>query len=225
MAACDNDTNKKKVIQILIDDRERNARLLLTLKEQGNTQVRTCRLAVGDYLLNNLLVERKSFADLCISIKDGRLFRQATQLASAGVQPLIILEGTFTDLKATAMTRETIQGALISLALVFKIPVLRSQSPEETAKLILYAAKQIEKAGFSRYVYPRPCPGKKSVTQKQKMQIYVLQGFPGIGPMRSKQLLNKFKTLAAIFTASPQALAEVPGISKRSVKRIFDLLN
>lgn len=193
MTICGEDTPKRKVIEILIDDREKNDKLLQTLKEAEDTMVRIGRLAIGDYLLNNLLVERKSFADLFVSISDGRLFRQAKQLASAEVQPVIILEGTSTDLKATGMKREAVQGALITLTLLFRIPVLRSQAPEETARLILYAARQIENSGFSQQVYPRHSSGRISLKQKQKMQIHVLQGFHGIGPMRSKQLLKKLE--------------------------------
>jgi len=216
---------KRKIIQILADDRERNEQLYLALKEASDTEVSIGRLSVGDYLLDNLLVERKSFADLCASLKDGRLFRQAAQLASATVQPVIILEGTSADCKATGISREAIQGALITLTILFRIPLLRSQSPEETAKIILYAAKQLDNSRFSIQIYPRHSEGRKTLKQKQKMQHHVLQGFPGIGPIRSKQLLNKFGTLAAIFNASPQELAEIPGFGKNSIKHILDLLN
>jgi len=146
-------------------------------------------------------------------------------LATASVQPIIILEGTSANLTASGLSRETIQGALITLALIFRIPLLRSRTPEETAQLILYAAKQIDNSGLSNHIYPRPPASSKSLKRKQKMQIHVLQGFPGIGPVRSKQLINKFGTLVAIFNASPKELAEVPGMGKRSIKRILDLLN
>jgi DNA excision repair protein ERCC-4 len=216
---------KKSLVEILVDDRERDDKLLIALQLEGNTIIRKCRLAKGDYLLENLLVERKTILDLCISITDGRLFRQAAQLALADVQPLIILEGTSSDLKNSGMKRETIQGALIILALIFKIPVLRSISPEETAKLILYAARQIENTAISQQVYPQPFRGRKRFNKKQKMQTQVLQGFPGIGPARSKLLLNKFGKLSAIFNASAKELAEIPGIGKKAIKRIFDVLN
>jgi len=225
MPVSNNDTSQKKVIRILADDREKNDRLLMALQEADNTIVRTGRLIKGDYLLGNLLVERKTIHDLCVSITDGRLFRQAVQLASADLQPLIILEGTSADLKASGMKREAIQGALITLSLIFKIPVLRSLSPEETARLILYAAEQIQNPGISQQIYPRPFRSRKSLNRKQKIQIHVLQGFPGIGPVRSRQLLSKFGTLSAIFNASAQALAEVPGIGKDAIKRIRDILN
>ncbi|GAC1424986.1 MAG: ERCC4 domain-containing protein [Chitinophagaceae bacterium] len=225
MAISNSDKKQEKVIEVFADDREKNDSLLLALCKAGNTVVRTVRLITGDYLVNNLLIERKTIPDLCASITDGRLFCQASALAAAGLQPLIILEGTSADLKASAMKREAIQGALITLSLLFRIPVLRSMSPEETARLILYATRQIENSGIPQQIYPRPFPGRKHFSRKQKMQIHVLQGFPGIGPVLSKQLLNKFGTLSAIFNASPQELVEVAGIGKATIKRIRDLLN
>ncbi len=225
MSTSDDDKTKRKVIQILVDDREKNDRLLSTLRKAEDTFVRIGRLVIGDYLLENLLVERKSFIDLCMSIKDGRLFRQAAQLALASAQPVIILEGNANDLKATGMKREAIQGALITLMLLFRIPILRSLSPEETARLMLFSARQIANAKVPRQAYPRFSRGRNRINQKQKLQIHILQGFPGIGLARSVLLLNRFGTLSAIFKASPEELAEVPGLGKALIKSILDLLN
>ncbi|HLF33430.1 MAG TPA: ERCC4 domain-containing protein [Cyclobacteriaceae bacterium] len=88
-------TDNPTLIKILADDREKNDQLLSTLIEAPNTEVRRGRLAVGDFKLDHLLVERKTIRDFCASVRDGRLFRQAKLLASSYVQPLIILEGDF----------------------------------------------------------------------------------------------------------------------------------
>jgi ERCC4-type nuclease len=220
-----NDQDNHAIIQILADDREKNDQLLLTLKNSQNTEVRMHRLRVGDFKLDHLLVERKTIQDFCSSIKDGRLFRQSELLASSYIQPLIILEGTSDDLYSTGMSREAIQGALITLSLIYRIPILRSRSPVETAKLILYAENQMVKTGGPQNIYPRTRHGRINLQRKQKMQIHVLQGFPGIGPVRSRQLLEKFGTLQAVFNASARELADMPGIGKSSAEKIINLLH
>lgn len=225
MSLFENDPNEEKLIRILVDYRERNEQLLLALRNAGNTEINIGQLPVGDYLLENLLVERKSFFDLCASIKDGRLFRQAAQLASSPIRSMVILEGTSSDMKAIGMSRKAIQGALITISVLFGIPLIRSHSPEETAHLLLYVTKQIQNCGSEYTIYPRPFPGKKTVRRKQKIQSHILQGFPGIGPKRAKLLLDKFGTLMAIFNASGKDLAEVPGLGNNSIKKIFNLLN
>ncbi len=69
-------------LQVTIYDREPN-----TLEEEfrtlGNMIIHRRRLSVGDYLFDrNLLIERKSIPDFCLSIKDGRLFTQAGKLVN-----------------------------------------------------------------------------------------------------------------------------------------------
>ncbi|HLF33429.1 MAG TPA: helix-hairpin-helix domain-containing protein [Cyclobacteriaceae bacterium] len=123
------------------------------------------------------------------------------------------------------MSREAIQGALITLTLIYKIPLLRSRSPVETAKLILYAAKQMSNKVGPRYGYPRPRHGRINLQRKQKMQIHVLQGFPGIGLVRSKLLLEKFGALQAVFNASSRELSEIPGVGKSSAEKFINLLH
>ncbi len=87
--------------------------------------------------------ERKTFHDLAASIKDGRLFSQTRRMACSQLESVLILEGTAADLSSSKMRREAIRGALISVSVIFGVPLLRSRSPEETARLIVYAARQI----------------------------------------------------------------------------------
>lgn len=212
-------------MRILADDRERNEILLLALRECEGIEVSKGRLTAGDYLLDNLLVERKTFADLCKSIIDGRLFRQAARLVSTGIQPLIILEGNSADLKNSGLKRDAIQGALITLVLIFKIPVLRSLSAEETARLIVNASKQIQKIAYSQQIHPRSSRRGKKFAERQKTQYNVLQGFHRIGPVLSKRLLIKFGTLSAIFSASQKQLTDVRGVGKNMATYILAVLN
>lgn len=87
----------KPQINITIDDRERNPAILNCLRETENSSMKIDRLANGDYLLNNLTVERKTSPDFVQSIKDGRLFQQASCLSSLNNPCMMILEGTFKD--------------------------------------------------------------------------------------------------------------------------------
>lgn len=211
------------MIEITIDDRERNDRLITALQQAGS-KVLIKRLETGDYLVDNLVIERKSFQDFCISITDGRLFRQATRLTGIPEQPLIILEGVLDDWQKMNVTSEAIQGALITIILIFRIPLLYSPSPEETAKIILFAASQLKRSSYLNNTYPRH-NGKNKASKKQKIQSHVLQGFPGIGPKRAKELLNKFETLSAIFNASHHQLANVAGMGKSRIKNLIDWIN
>jgi len=168
-----------------------------------------------------LLVERKTFKDFVSSIKDGRIFKQAARLASGSNPNLIILEGTSQDIKSTEMKREAIQGALICLSVKFRIPVLRSLSPEETGKLMIAADHHL--TGFNRHFPYRPSPFKRNA--KLKQQIFMLQGLPCVGSARARLLLDRFGSLNAIFNASISELKATKGIGKYTAERISSVLH
>ena len=215
----------KTAINITMDHREINESLRKVLLSEQDVNLEIGTLETGDFLINNsLLIERKTFIDLVSSIKDGRIFRQAFRLASSAKHTLIILEGTSQDLKTTAMKREAIQGALICLSVKFRIPVLRSISPEETVKLMISSFKQTANTEANRKHLPRRSVAYKR-SHKLKQQVFILQGLPGIGPAKAKILLDKFGTLQAIFSASILDLKEVEGVGKYTAEKIYSIVN
>jgi len=150
-------------VDIVADDRERASGVIELLRIIPAVSVRIERLAAGDYLADRrILFERKALQDFAVSIVDGRLFKQMPTLIKSKFRAVLILEGSGKDAMALGVRREALQGALISISLILGIPVLRSLAPEETARLIVYAARQIqsvEKKGCPRPGY-RP-KGKK----------------------------------------------------------------
>ena len=171
---------------------------------------------MGDYQIDNrLIVERKTLKDFAVSIIDGRLFKQMLCLANSKSEGVLILEGTVSDTVEIGMTREAMQGALITVSLILGIPVLRSKDPSETAKLIVYIGRQIESmamGGVQRHGY-RP-------KNKRKRQLFILQGLPGIGPGRAGRLLDRFGSVEAAISASSSELQSVDGIGKSIADKI-----
>ena len=151
----------KSMPLIKVDDRECNEKLLSTLRQEKDFTLQICRLPIGDYQVDDiLLVERKAVRDMIASIKDGRWFRQAIKLSALPIQSMVILEGTSLNYKSIGMKREAIQGALISLSLLFKIPLIRSRTPEETAKLIHHPVEFVKKVQENnRKALPEPKKG------------------------------------------------------------------
>jgi DNA excision repair protein ERCC-4 len=203
-------------ITVIADDRERKGEVIQFLSEMQNVSVGVKRLVCGDYLADNRLVfERKTLIDFTRSIVDGRLFRQAIRLTGAKYKSVLILEGTAKDLSEAGVSREAMQGALITISLILGIPVLRSKKPFETACLILYAARQIRsiaKGVFQRHGYR---PGGK-----RKKQLFILQGLPGVGNERAARLLDVFGSVEAVVTATSEQLQSVDGIGKHIAEKI-----
>lgn len=202
-------------IKLIMDDREPCDVMLPVFQHCGCFDVHVLRLAVADYIVNDvLLVERKTLPDLIQSIIDGRLFHQAKRLAEAEHAAALILEGSFRDLQ-TEMRREAIQGALVTVCLFFGLPVLRTRNPEDTARVLAYAARQQVSADTDTLVRHSRRPKRKAA-----LQSYILQGLPGVGPKRAQQLIARFGSVEAVMSASAEALAGVEGLGTRTAEQI-----
>jgi DNA excision repair protein ERCC-4 len=208
------------VIHVVVDDREARSPVVEVLEQLPGIELQCQRLAVGDYLLNHRCVfERKTLLDFAASIADGRLFVQAQKLAGLPEPAAIILEGRTGDLAATQMRREALQGALISLSLIFRLPVLRALDPSETARLMIYAAEQMR-----RHEWEGGCRYGRRPKRRRRIQLRILQGLPGVGPERAGQLLETFGSVEAVVTACPEELEQVAGIGPKTAAAIRDAL-
>ena len=147
----------------------------------GDLQVTVKRLPLGDYHIDHsLIVERKTLADFALSVRDGRLFAQVGRLVrSRRERPCLILEGTAKRYPRLAIPRASFQGALITVTVVFGLPVLRSRDPEETARMIVYAADQLHRRNST-------APKRQGYHPKglARQQSFLLQAIPEIGPTK-----------------------------------------
>ncbi len=204
------------LINIISDDREQKSEVIKLLAGIENVTLEIRRLSIGDYQIDKrVIVERKTLKDFAISIIDGRLFKQMIRLANSKFTGVLILEGTGKEITESGVTREAMQGALITVSLILGIPVLRAKESAETAKLITYTARQIEsiaRGGVHRYGY-RP-------KDKRKRQIFILQGLPGVGPERADRLLDKFGSVEGVISASSDEMQTVYGIGKNVADKI-----
>ena len=203
-------------INIIADDREPKNVVIASLLQIEDVNVSIRRLSMGDYQIDNrLIVERKTLKDFAISIIDGRLFKQMIYLTNSKSGGVLIIEGTTSDTIDIGMSREAMQGALITVSLILGIPVLRSKDPFETAKLLVYIGRQIKSmamGGVQRHGY-RP-------KNKRKRQLFILQGLPGIGSELAGRLLARFGSVEAAISASSSELQSVDGIGKSIADKI-----
>lgn len=206
-------------VAVVADDREPRG-MGECFSDIDGVQLQWRRLALGDYILDDrILFERKTFIDFAESIKTGRLFNQACRLAASRYRSVFVLEGRKADLAASGMSRESIQGAIITLSIILGLPILRSQSMRESARLIIYTGRQIlrhPKGAIYRHGY-RP-------RGQRKRKLFVLQGLPGIGPERAANLLDHFSSLESVFLAEEDELAQVKGIGYSTAGRIRELV-
>lgn len=218
-------------IRILVDYRETNAALWTALHTHPEFEPQLASLSTGDFRIENiLLIERKTWADFALSIIQGRLFRQAMRLQRSVRDRIVeaavlVIEGSEMNMRQVNMSRVAILGAITSLEIRFRLPVFRTINPSETVAQIgiLYHQIQTTPASGMRSFPTRH--GKYSRSSKRGQKVFILQGLPGIGASRARELLDNFGNLKEIFQASEADLRRVPGIGKDTAKRIRRILD
>jgi DNA excision repair protein ERCC-4 len=209
-------------VEIVADDREHPSGVIEELEKADGVVVKVEHLSVGDYCVDGaVLIERKTAADFAQSLIDGRLFGQAGRMASSPLRPAYIIEGTSAEWVGLGVSREALQGALVTLMLIFDVPVFRSSDPAESARLIFYIGSQLVRLRDPGYAPYRQAKAKRKKTR----QLRILQSLPGVGADRAKKLLERFGTVRACFTASPTELSEVSGIGSKTAATIDQVIN
>jgi DNA excision repair protein ERCC-4 len=203
-------------VRIVADDRENAGGVISELRGKADVEVEVKRLTVGDFLVGDrFVVERKTLVDFAQSVIDARLFKQAAALGNGARRGVLILEGSGNDLRASAMSRESLQGALITVSVFFGLAVLRALDAAETARLIVYLARQSRR--FTNGALPRPGYRPRG---KRARQLFVLQGLPGVGPGRAARLLDFFGSVERVAIASAAELAAIDGIGETTATKI-----
>jgi len=204
-------------ISIVADYREVPSKVPAILNELG-AKVKFSQLKTGDYLINNeIIVERKSRDDFILSLIQGRLFSQCSRLKNTPYHQILLIEGNPYN-TAHNIDRQAIKGALLSVSLSWQIPIIYSANIDDTAYMLMMAAKQLLNEKFSF----RRC-GYKPKTIK-KRAIYFLQGLPSVGPTLATLLLERFGSLETIILATYDELLETDGLGKEKVKKIKEFL-
>ena len=205
-------------VRIVIDERERKSGIPKLLRAIGvNVEVKT--LPIGDYIVSHeTVVERKSIHDFISSIFDGRLFDQCNRLKEHFKFPIILLEGNVDEIESITENPLVFYGALSTIAVDFKIPIIPTPNASHTAKLLvsLSSRKESIKGPLLKKI-------KKS-NDIQKQQLIVLCSLPGIGEKTAIRMLEKFGTPLKALSSSTKDLAKIPGLGESRAKKIKKML-
>lgn len=206
--------NQRGKVTILIDNRELRSDLVLSLRNK-ECDLRFDNYFSGDYIISTrCAIERKSIADFVSSLKDARLFDEIIKLKDSFEIPILLIEGSFSDI--SGINQNAFFGALSAIILKFNISVLSSANSVQSADMIFALAKK-EQIDEGKSV-PVKVP-KLPESDRAKIEL-ILCSFPKLNITKAKELLNKFGTLQNIFNASEKDLMEIPGIGKITAQEI-----
>lgn len=205
--------------QLYVDFSECNAALLDIVRQCGRFDVRMVRLAAGDYLIDNaVLLERKTYADFATSLADGRLFPQVAALSRSPHRPVVLIEGPMPE-HMPDIHPHALKGATVSLAVMWRLPVIYASDPEDSLRVLRFLAHQASHSG--QYVLRRYDRKPKRLALRK---LYMLQGLPGVGPTLAQRLLLQFGSVERIVTADEETLTQVRGLGPKKAARIRELV-
>jgi ERCC4-type nuclease len=209
-------------VQIIADHREKASGTCEWLRA-FNAQVVEKQLDVADYIVSeHVAIERKTVGDFLSSIMNQRLFRQLEDLSSSFEKPLMIIEGDQGALFSERnMHPNAIHGALSSIALDYRVPIIWTSTPKVTAAQIYWTGyREQVKKGSS--VSVRACKNGRDTAQ---LQEFIVSGLPGINTALSRRLLSHFGSPREVFWASEKELRQVEGVGQKKAREIHCLLN
>ena len=205
-------------LHICIDSNEASKqKAIITYLKFNGFNVEIKPLDVCDFVVSDRVgVERKDASDFLGSMKDGRLFNQARDMAEIYEKPVIILEGSMKKaLKRSRMRLSSIYGAMSSIALDYGVNIIPTDDPESTA-ILLHRLCYREQAKEDRKIQLRSI--KRSLPLDQQ-QVFLLSGLPQIGTSLAEDLLNTFETPYEVLVKFAEA--EVHTSASGKTKRLL----
>lgn len=206
-------------MKITVDYRERASGIIDLLSGAG-VHIEVGKVLYGDYIINDAItVERKTARDFLISLIDGRLFTQVSNLKRHCIHPVVLIEGnpfkTGLDFDEAA-----IRGAIISIQAIWYVPIMYSRSKDETKDILLMIGRQEE-----TYMDVVPLRGGYRPKRLKSRQLFILQGLPRVGPTAAKRLLEHFRSVSNALNAPVEELIQVDGIGRASAEKIREVLD
>jgi Fanconi anemia group M protein len=112
-----------------------------------------------------------------------------------------------------------IQGAVVSLAAMWRLPVLHTAGPDDSLRIIRFLANQ---AGEYRQPILRRYARKPKRLASRR--IFMLQGLPGVGPALAARLLNQLGSVERVVSADVETLMQIRGVGRKTAARIRELV-
>lgn len=194
--------------KIIIDYREKNSLVASKLIKLG-FKIEFKELKVGDYIVKNTIIERKTIGDFISSMINKRILRQIEDLKQLD-KKLLIIEGieekelySESPEHNLGVNPNAIRGFILSIVLKHKIPLILTKNHEDSAIFMWILSRKKEKETSLK-------AKKKNLNKKEQLQ-FIIEGFPGIGPKTSKKLLKEFGNIQNIINAPEENLKMILG--------------
>ena len=176
------------------------------------------RLEIGDYIIGNMIIERKSSSDFISSILDGRLFRQLNNMQDLEFKPVLAIIGNiwrpFADSKMNYGS-QMVFGVFKSIILDFNTPIIQFDAEND---FVSFLKKCDEENKDKRQLR---LPHRKGKTL-QEQKVFALSNIEGVSVKKAELLLNNFGSLKGVLNASKKDLLSIDGIGRKLASNVIE---
>jgi len=231
------DSREGKLIEYLIN---RNIQFLQKQLELGDVIIQSNNPSSAF----NIIIERKTYADLASSIKDGRYKEQKTRLLASypAYHCMYILEGDKSDINKTLMNQSILDGVIYHTMFRDRMHVMFSSSVKETADIVLAIFNKClknpekfvatgENTNYVANLKIKKC--KMENIDKETCYILQLCQIPNISHVIAKEIAKRYRNWKELVEAieSYDTLKEkieiftaIPMIGDKKAKQIIEYL-
>ncbi len=207
-----------KNVTLLVDYREKGSAVMKALLNLG-VSLELESLQVGDFHLSeDCVVEFKTVKDFVDSIVDGRLLSQAKDLKQYS-RPLFIVEGSEDIYAQRRVHSNAIRGMVYTLTSVFKIPIIFTKNPKDTASYLLFIAEKEQNPESKDFQYH----SSKPLSDRER-QEFIVSSLPGVGARIAPYLLKRFGSVKSVINADVSDLRKVDLVGEKKAKKINDVV-
>ena len=220
---------KQQQIKIIIDSREGASGLIddlqnyeyMTSTVHVSTNVEIAQLPIGDVVCSDrVIIERKTCEDFVDSFIDGRLFSQVADIMKSDyARPAMILEGE-TIFGLRDVHPEALRGAVAGLTVGWGLPIIPTKDVAHTTAMVATIARR-EQFKMKRSI---AIHGSRSKMTLPEQQVYVVAAIRNMGPAMAKTLLERFRTVERVMTASIDELMSVPKVGRKTAETIREVV-
>ena len=203
---------------MIVDSNEKNPNIIRILNENGvPTEIK--QLPVGDYLWNNIIVERKSISDFVSSISNNHLFDQLDDiiynLSINDARGVLAMYGNLNDLEWRYLK-------FFSIPIFYKhIGEILAHYPEvDFFWLENEEAFAIFLSAFYHQSYTRKKPHLNFVKKTKRDDVNCLIASKHFSVAQAKRILKEY-SLRQIFNLNLKDMVKIKGFGEIGVKKFL----
>jgi ERCC4-type nuclease len=183
---------------IIIDSREAKIiqELQIRLGDTYDDMVKVEMLAIGDIMIGDMVIERKTLEDLASSIVDGRYKEQSVRLDECkqenNYKIYYFIEGDLMRYSGRSISREAIISCMYSLTHEKDFNVIQTRSVSDTVSFILQFNKKHNTTHKSVKLNTYSKPKSGNITQ-ENISNHMLSQIPHVSQVTCELLMERFK--------------------------------